>query len=237
MISVILPAYNEEKCIGRVVSEAVKVLESITDNWEIVIVDDGSSDQTFNVASGLAEKDERIVALSYGKNMGKGFALKYGFEHSRGDLVVFMDADLDLHPRQIKEFIKIMNEKQADVVVGSKRHPESKVSYPSKRRILSDLYFVLVRVLFNLNVKDTQVGLKLFKRKVLEDTMSKILIKRYAFDVELLANIVRRGYRIVEAPVELDFKNLSHVNWIEVWRMFVDTMAVAYRMYVKRYYD
>ncbi len=236
-ISVILPAYNEEDKIGDVINETVKVLDKITDNWEIIVVDDGSKDLTFTIAKEFAKNDGRIRAISYGKNMGKGFALKYGFEHSRGDLIVFMDADLDLHPREIKKFIKIMEKEKADVVVGSKRHTKSKVNYPLKRKILSDSYFFMVKMLFNLNVKDTQVGLKLFKRKVLRDVMPRILVKRYAFDVEVLANAVRKGYKIVEAPVELDFKHSSNINWKEIWRMFVDTLAIAYRMHIKRYYD
>jgi len=237
MISVILPAYNEENVIEDVIDETVKALNEITDSWEIIVVDDGSKDLTFAIANEFARNDGRIRALSYGKNMGKGFALKYGFEHSRGNLIVFMDADLDLHPRQIKKFIEIMESARADVVVGSKRHPESKVNYPLKRRILSDVYFLMVKILFNLNVKDTQVGLKLFKRKVLRDVMPRILVKRYAFDVEVLANAVRRGYKVVEAPVELNFKHGSNINWKEIWRMFVDTLAIAYRMHIRRYYD
>ena len=237
MISVILPAYNVEDKIEQVINETVKALDRITDSWEIIVVDDGSKDLTFAIAKEFAKNDGRVRAISYGKNMGKGFALKYGFEHSRGDLIVFMDADLDLHPKQIKKFIEIMEKEKADVVVGSKRHPESKVNYPLKRRILSDVYFLIVKVLFNLNVRDTQVGLKLFKREVLRDVMPRILVKRYAFDVEVLANAVRKGYKIVEAPVELNFGFSSNVNWKEIWKMFVDTLAIAYRMHIRRYYD
>ncbi len=237
MISVILPAYNKEKEIKEVLNETAKALDEITSSWEIIVVDDGSKDSTFVIAKRFERNDRRIKVLSYGRNMGKGFALKYGFERSRGDLIVFMDADLDLHPRQIKRFIEIMKESKADVVVGSKRHPESKVYYPFKRRILSDIYFLIVKILFNLNVKDTQVGLKLFRRKVLEEVIPRILVKRYAFDVEVLANVIRKRYKVVEAPIELNFRFSSSINWKEIFKIFVDTLAIAYRMYVRRYYD
>jgi glycosyltransferase involved in cell wall biosynthesis len=237
MISVILPAYNEGTKIGDVIEETVKALDNTASDWEIVVVDDGSEDSTPTIVKEFAENDGRIKVFSYEKNKGKGFALKYGFEHSRGDIVVFMDADLDLHPRQIKKFIEIMNKEGADIVIGSKRHPESTVSYPIKRRVLSDIYFLMVKILFNLNVKDTQVGLKLFRRKVLRDVMPRILVKRYAFDVEVLANAVKRGYKIVEAPVEITFNYDSRINWKAIWNMFVDTLAVAYKMYIKKYYD
>ncbi len=237
MISVILPTFNEEDTIENVLKETVNVLNDINDKWEIIVVDDGSRDLTFTIAKRFARNDKRIKVLSYRRNMGKGFALKYGYEHAKGDLIVFMDADLDLHPKQIKKFIEIMEREKADVVVGSKRHPESKVNYPLKRRVLSDAYFLMIKILFNLNVKDTQVGLKLFKRKVLRDVMPRILVKRYAFDVEVLANAVRRGYKIAEAPVELDFKHSSNIRWKDIWKMLVDTLAVAYRMHIRRYYD
>ena len=237
MISVILPAYNEEESIETVILETVNVLENLANRWEIIVVDDGSRDSTLSIVDDIAKHDRRIRPLSYGKNMGKGFALKYGFEHSRGNLVVFMDADLDLHPRQIGKFVEIMKNTGADIVVGSKRHPKSKVKYPFKRKVLSNIYYVIVKLLFNLNVRDTQVGLKLFKREVLEDVMPRILVKRYAFDVELLANAVRRGYRIVEAPVELNFNHNSNIDWKAIWFMFVDTLAIAYRMHIRRYYD
>ena len=237
MISIILPVYNEGDKIKDVINETIKTLNQITNNWEIIIVDDGSRDLTPQIVEELAKTNERIRILSFRKNMGKGFALKYGFMHSNGDLIVFMDSDLDLHPSQIKRFIKILEREDADVVIGSKRHPESKVNYPLKRRILSDIYFFITKILFSLNIKDTQVGLKLFKRKVLRDVIPRILVKRYAFDVEVLANTVRRGYKIVEAPVKLDFKQCSKIDWKEIWRMFIDTVAIAYRMHIRRYYD
>jgi len=227
MISVILPAYNEEALIGDVISETVGVLNGVDDEWEVIVVDDGSTDNTLAVAKKAVKSNDGVRVLSYGCNRGKGFALKYGFEHSEGDLIVFMDADLDLHPSQIIDFIGVIKHTGADVVIGSKRHPESKVNYPFKRKLFSDFYFILIKLLFNLNVKDTQVGLKLFKRRALEEVMPRVLVKRYAFDIELLANIARRGYKIVEAPVELELKSASSVNWGEIWRMFVDTMAVA----------
>jgi len=237
-VSVIVPAYNEANNIEAVVDEIIKAVDGVTKRWEIIIVDDGSNDSTYAKAKKLEKYyGRRVKALSYGENKGKGFALKYGFEHSTGSLVAFIDADMDLHPRQIKKFLKIMEKTNADVIVGSKRHPESKVRYPAKRKILSFAYCTLIRTLFKLDVGDTQVGLKLFKRRVLEDIMPRILVKRYAFDVELLANAVRRGYRTVEAPVELSYNYDSRINWKAIWYMFVDTLAIAYRMYIKKYYD
>ena len=221
MLSIIMPAYNEADTIESVVKEVIESVNGIK-KWEILIVDDGSKDSTYKKAKLLEELNGgKVRALSYNSNKGKGFALKYGFEHSIGDNVVFLDADMDLPPKQITRFFEIMEDTKADVVVGSKRHPESKVNYPLKRKLLSEVYFIIVKTLFNLNVKDTQVGLKLFKREVLEDIMPKLLVKRYAFDVELLANAIKKGYKIVEAPVELTFNFNSKINWKAIWYMSV----------------
>ncbi len=238
MISVIMPAYNEEEIIEEAIVRTATILESLNSSWEIVVIDDGSTDSTFERANRLKKVyKNKLKVFTYNKNRGKGFALKYGFEHSVGDPIVFLDSDLDIDPSAIEHFINILNNDGVDVVVGSKRHPMSNVEYPLKRRVLSDAYFLMTKIMFNLNVKDTQVGLKAFRRRVLEDVMPRILVKRYAFDVELLANAVRRGYKVVEAPVNLNFKFNSHINWMEIYRMFLDTLAVAYRMYIRRYYD
>src|SRR5256712_3950212 len=102
-------------------------------------------------------------------NIGKGFALSCGVDQSVGELVTFIDADMELDPANIRVFIDRMKETDCDAVVGSKRHPESKVAYPKFRRLQSAMYQLLVRVLFNLNVRDTQTGLKLFRRHVLQE--------------------------------------------------------------------
>ena len=239
VISFVVPVYNESNGIAKVVEELKYSMKMLNMEYEILLVDDGSTDKTLEKAKELENRHNGTVkALSYNENRGKGFALKYGFERSKGGLVFFIDGDDDLPPRQIRRFLEIMYRNGADVVIGSKRHPDSTVvNYPASRKFLSWGYFLLIKGLFNLNVRDTQVGLKLFKREVLEQVMPRVLVKRYAFDVELLANAIRRGYRVVEAPVRLTFGNDSRIDWRAIWNMFVDTLAIAYRMHVLRYYD
>ncbi len=238
MISVILPVYNEEDCIDTVIEETSNTLRDVTNSWEVIVVDDGSKDCTYSKAVKVARVfNGRVKVVGYNGNMGKGYALRYGFRHSRGDLVFFMDADMEIHPKHIPEFLDVMRLEGADVVVGSKRHPMSKIRYPLRRRVMSELYHLLTTLLFRLNVRDTQTGLKLFKREVLNDVMPKVTVNRYAFDVEIIANAVRKGYKVVEAPVEINYRFDSRVNFFEVLRMLLDTFAIAYRMYVRGYYD
>jgi hypothetical protein len=131
---------------------------------------------------------------------------------------------------------------KADIIVGSKRHPASKVEYPWQRKILSFGYQTLVWLLFDLKVKDTQVGMKFYRREVLEKVLPRLLVKAFAFDVEILAVSNYLGYkRIYEAPVEieLDFGGTStltsHKFMNTLFLMLKDTMAVFYRLAVMEY--
>ncbi len=102
-----------------------------------------------------------------------------------------------------------MKKYNADIVVGSKRHPQSRVSYPTERKFFSAVYYQLVKTLFRLPISDTQLGLKLFKREVIDTIMPKMLVKRYAYDIEILANAKRLGYKMVDAPIELQYSRKS----------------------------
>ena len=211
-------------------------MEKIHPSYEIILVDDGSRDATFSMAKRVESDKVRVV--SYPENHGKGNALKEGFKHSTGDLVCFLDSDLDLHPRQLGTFLSYMREHDADLVIGSKRHPDAVVSYPWHRRFLSSAYSLFNQALFGLEVSDTQVGFKLMKREVLERVLPKLVVKRYAFDLELLVNAKKQGFRIVEAPVVLEYKCLgSYVSPGAIWDIFLDTLAVAYRLHILKYYD
>ena len=169
MISVIMPAYNEAQSLGRTIEETVNTFKECGLEYEVILVDDGSQDGTYEKALTLAQEHGNVKAFSYKPNMGKGHALKHGFQFAHGDLVLFLDADSDLPPPQIPRFLNYMKESNADVVIGSKRHPLSKVRFPLARRFWSKGYSLMVRILFNLKVTDTQVGMKLFQRKVFMD--------------------------------------------------------------------
>lgn len=242
-ISLIVPIYNEEKVVEKNLRLLEEELQSYFYNWEIIVVSDGSTDRTYEEA--LKRVSPHLKVFHYPDNQGKGFALKYGFFQSRGDFIGFIDGDMELHPKDIKIFLALMDIHDADAVIGSKRHPQSEVYYPWTRRILSWIYQILIRLTLNLNVRDTQVGLKLFRRQLLEDAFPRVLVKKYAFDVELLTVASSLGYtRILEAPIKLDYygrkKNLLADLWRikkMAWQMLWDTLAVVYRLRILRYYD
>jgi glycosyltransferase involved in cell wall biosynthesis len=234
-----MPAYNEGPRIFDNIVETVRTMEGICSSYELIVVDDGSKDNTHQEAQRAASHFPNVQAVRYSNNGGKGNALKYGFKYATGDLVAFLDADLDLHPRQLKTFLEYMQKYNADVVIGSKRHKLSQIDYPLQRKVLSTGYSLLIKTLFDLSVKDTQTGLKLFKREVLEVVFPRVLVKRYAFDLELLVNVRHRGYRIVEAPIILNFQRgrFGRIGIKEIKPIAIDTAAIFYRLRILKYYD
>jgi len=240
-LTVIVPAFNEGNNIFNNLLEIHKTISSFAPNNEIIAVDDGSSDDTFFEIERAAKKNNSITPLRYENNLGKGGALQYGTSHSGSEgYIAFVDADLDLHPKQLASFFVIMKEQNADVVIGSKLHPDSVIHYPKSRRVFSLFYYYLINVLFNLKTKDTQTGLKLFKASVIKPLMEKVLVKRFAFDLEVLTLCRKNEYKICEAPVQLDFSRgngFGRIKFKDIWHMFHDTLAIFYRLKILKYYD
>ena len=240
LISLIIPAYKQEKTIERDLSQIKKILDTLPYPYEIIVVVDGEVDNTFSRAKKI--RLPKISVVGYRSNKGKGYAVRYGMAQAKGNIIAFMDAGMDLDPKGIATLMQVMQEKNADIVIGSKLHKASVVTYPWQRRLLSWGYRSFVRACFGLSVRDTQVGLKMFKRKVLEDVLPRLLVKRYAFDIEILAVAYHLGYnRIYEAPITLSFNNWSSItssNFVKpIINMLWDTAAVFYRLRVLHYYD
>ncbi len=239
MLSVIVPAYNEANHIYKNLLSIRDELETFCNDFEIIFVDDGSSDSTASEARKAAEQINNIEVVTYIKNGGKGHAIKEGFKKSSKELITFLDGDLDIPPKQIKQLLNKINETGADVVVQSKRHRDSIVNgFPLRRQYLSKSYNLMVKQLFHLPVSDTQVGIKLFRRKVLETIMPKLLVKRYAADVEQILLAHKYGYKIVECPVQINFNQAGDcIGMKDIYNIGWDTVAVYYRANVLKYYD
>lgn len=240
LFSVIIPAYKQERTIQKNLHKIEEVLQKLPYDYEIICVVDGEIDKTFKKAERI--KSSKIKVYTYEKNKGKGFAVRYGMAKSKGDIVAFMDAGMDFKPTSLPMLLSHFEWYKADIIVGSKRHPASKISYPFQRRILSQGYQLFVRFLFGINVRDTQSGIKIFKRKVIEDVLPRLLVKQFAFDIEMLSVARRLGYKkIYEAPIEMNWtfseSVLSKSLWKNIQNMLVDTLAVFYRLKILHYYD
>jgi len=240
LLSIVIPAYKQEKTIEKDIKNIMQVLNDLEFDYELIIVVDGLVDKTFEKLSRI--KNPRLKIIAYEKNQGKGHAIRLGMLHSKGDVIGFMDSGMDIHPAGLRMLLSHMEWYNADIIVGSKMHPVSKVDYPLYRTILSWGYRLFTAMLFGFKVKDTQVGLKFLKRNVVEDVLPRLVVKRFAFDIEILAVAYNRGFRrIYEAPVEINFGNNSSITSIQLWKtiysMLWDTCAVFYRLKILRYYD
>lgn len=244
LVSVIVPAYKQEKTIEHDLKNIKEVLDKLRYPAELICVIDGKVDSTYQKASKFAKKYQNVKTIGYPLNKGKGYAVRFGMAESKGDVVGFVDAGMDLNPLGMSLLLEHFEWFNADIIVGSKRHPVSKVDYPWQRRILSAGYQILVWLLFGLKIRDTQVGMKFFKRGVLERVLPRLLVKKFAFDVEMLAVANYLGFhRIYEAPVDikLHFGGASTITSQKflrtVLRMLIDTLAVFYRLRILRYYS
>ncbi len=238
-ISVLMPACNEESFIAQSITRTATSLDKLEIPWELIIVDDGSDDNTWELATRAARAvGPHVRLIRFARNQGKGWALKTAFRASRADLVAFLDSDLEISAAHIGPFVKMLDNPEIDVVIGSKLHPDSDVDFPFMRRLMSRVYFLITRILFRLPVRDTQTGIKIFRRKALSDAFDRILVKRFAFDLELLVNIHILKYNIAQAPVRVVFrKKNSRLNLLTAYNIFVDTLGIWYRLNVLKYYQ
>jgi glycosyltransferase involved in cell wall biosynthesis len=240
LLTVVVPVYNG----GEEIAENVGLIRRAaagdlpSEDIELVVVSDGSIDGTVERLL-AARSDVEMRVIHYDRNLGKGYAVKLGSLAARGEWVALVDADLDLDPAAIPAYLEAARRDRLDLAIGSKRHPDSEVTYPRMRRAASWCFQQLIRALFRLDVRDTQVGLKVYSRAVADDVVPLLLVKRFAFDLELLAVARALGYgRVRELPVRLDYRFTgSGVRSRAVLRALVDTAAIFYRLRILRTYQ
>jgi len=232
-VSIIIPAYN---CATTILGDLQALharLKYIALNrdFEIIVVDDGSDDDTYDRINEEAQEWGLCdYALELTENSGKGAALKEGFRYARGEYIVFMDADAQIDCEDLSCFFRIMDLYRAGAVIGNKRHLYSDVSYSPIRWVVSNTYNAICNFLFGIKLRDTQCGFKLFKREALAKVMPRLLVKRYAFDLELIVALKDNGIRVADAPVIVhEQQNSGSVNLNNIYMTALDTLAVWYR--------
>lgn len=237
-ISLIVPAYNEADRLEVNLNKIHRFLQSTGWTFEIVPVDDGSTDGTSDVLEKLARQKPDIKPVGYPLNAGKGRAIQCGIAVSKGKWVVTLDADLELPVAQIQTFLRVQRETRAHVVIGSKWHPDSKVVYPVVRQRLSRGLHTMIRLLFPLSATDTQVGIKLMDGDAARLIGHVTLVKRFAWDIEFLLVAYECGLRFAEAPVDLKFlrEGPGRVNLKTVLQITREVAGIWYRYYIRGFY-
>ena len=198
-----MPYYNPGDRLGRNVSDVVAVLERTELDFEVIAVSDGSTDGSGASLEPLEHGRVRRIELA--RHKGKGEALRVGLTEGRGRYLGFIDADGDLPAELLGPFVSEIRSGDVDIVLGSKRHDGSEVEYPIVRRLYSWGFQQLVRLLFDLDVRDTQTGIKVLRREVLEAVLPQMVEQRFAFDLELLVVARLLGFdRFAELPVRIE---------------------------------
>jgi dolichol-phosphate mannosyltransferase len=232
-LSFVVPAYNEENYIEGTLGRIDTIITSKPLSYEIVVVNDGSADGTLAKVRKYAGRNGHVRVLSYEKNLGKGHAVKTGFLKSNGSVVFFADSDMEIGLEKILDYMEAL--KHGDIVIASKKHRNSNVQVPLSRRVLSACFNALVRLLTGVPLKDTQSGLKAMKKSAFIDVFPRLAVKRYAFDVELLAVANLYGLKVVEMPVNIKLE--AKFNPKEMWNMFLDLLGIAYRLRIVHWYQ
>src|SRR5919202_1945068 len=232
-ISVVIPVHNQEIQISALLTKIKEILNSTMQSYEIVVVNDGSYDKTLNILQKEKLLDPCIKIISYMPNRGKGHAVKTGVMQASGSIIIFVNGDFNISHDKIKEYIDEL--KNCDLVIASKRHPLSKVNAPTSRIFLSRVFNLLVRLFVGVKMKDTQSGLKDGNGAALRMIFGVMLVKRYAFDVELLTIATAMHLNIRELPIEI---NLDHGFRIQdIVKMLLDITAISYRHRIRRWYN
>jgi glycosyltransferase involved in cell wall biosynthesis len=228
-LSIVVPSFKQAPTIQRDLRELTVFLESLHKQFEIILVIDGDIDSTKQRVAGDPNL-QHIHVIALEQNRGKGFALKTGFSSATGALVGFIDAGGDIEYSCLNLMINFMQFSNADIVIGSKRHPLSQVSYPLIRHMYSFGYQLINRLLFRMNIRDTQVGAKLFRKEALETILPKIKINKFAFDLELLVQAQIHGYtKIIESPVRITHRFQSTISTFVVLETLQDTISLFFR--------
>jgi len=201
-VSIIIPAYNEEQRLPLLLPELLSFCSRNLSNYEIIIIDDGSTDGTKEVVRKLSKGKSEVRLISYPKNRGKGGAIKEGFKAAEGRYVIFMDADGSISPEEIPQMLRALEKNE--VVVGTRISPESKILKPQPfyRVIAGKVFNHLVNLMFPIKIYDTLCGFKGFHHHVAKELAEEIISEGWEFDVELIWRVRKKGYSIVELPIK-----------------------------------
>lgn len=212
-ISVVIPTYNEEKRIKQTIIALRSYLKSKKYIYEMIAVDDGSTDGTLNMLKDLLSTDLRVITVT---KSGKGTAVKEGILSANYEYVFFMDADLSTRTEEIEKFIRIFKaEPETDVLIGSRYLPEgSTATQPSFRSIVGRTFSLIKSKLLNINFYDSQCGFKAFRLQTAKKIFAKSRIKGFSFDVEILYIALLNNIKIKEVSVDWHHEPGGHVSII-----------------------
>lgn len=231
-LSVVVPAYNEEERLGATLDRMIAYLADMPREWELLVVDDGSSDGTRDLVAAASKKHPEVRLIANGRNRGKGYSVRHGMLAATGDAVLFSDADLSSPIEEVEKLIPHL-ENGHDVVIGSRDIIGSQIEVPQPlfRRVMGYSFMVLRDWIAVSGFRDTQCGFKLFRKPAAQAVFTQSRVDGFCFDVEILAIAKTLGYRMCEIPVVWRNDERSKVNPIgDPIKMFLDLFRIRFNI-------
>jgi len=235
-LSVVMPAYNEATRIEKTLRDVHAYLSSQTYEWEVLVVNDGSTDTTGAVVSSLASQMPGIVLVDNTENHGKGWVVKQGMLDAVGDIRLFMDSDNSTNIREIEKFLPYF-EKGAQLVIGSRRIAGANVAKDQNRvrEFLGWCFRTIVHIIVPVGVTDTQCGFKAMTSRAAETIFPKQTIYRWAFDVEILSLARSAKFTISEVPITWVNDEASHVKLLGMINMLLEIIRIRINLWTGIY--
>lgn len=232
-LSIFFPFWNEGENIEEVISKALFIAPKVAVRWEIIMVDDGSTDETLDIANSLASKNQNLSVVSLHPNRGYGAALKAGFEHSKYKYIVFTDGDLQFDFSEVPKFIEKIEDE--DIVIGYRKvRRDQKIL---KRLLLMNLLKVGDFILFGIRFKDIDCGFKMFRKEAI-DAISPLRSEGAMITTEILAKAIRKKLKIKEVGVEHYIRRhglQTGANFPVVMRAILESMTLWLDIKNKRF--
>ena len=227
-LSIVIPAFNEEKRIHKILDSVLKYFKNKKDTYEILVVDDGSSDNTSGVVRSRIKSTPNLRLLSYGENRGKGYAVKYGMLRAKGDYRLFADADNSTPFEEIDKFIPLLENGDCDIAIGSRGLRESNVEISQSwlKSSLGKLGNRVVDAVLGLDISDTQCGFKCFTARSVDVLFPKQLQEKWSFDMELLFLAKKHGIKVREVPVRWINDANSKVKPLDYIKVFFQVFYI-----------
>jgi len=224
-LSIIIPAFNEENRLPSTLEQVFHFLEKQSYTSEVIVVENGSTDKTFEVAQRFAEQHKNLRVIQ--SERGKGAAVQRGVRAARGEYVLFCDADLSMPVEEISKFLPPAL-KDFDIAIGSREAPGAvRYDEPYYRHLTGRVFNMLIRLMVLPKLQDTQCGFKCLRAEIARDIFRFQTLTGWAFDVELLYIAHRHGYRILEIPIDWYFNADSKIRVLrDSQRMFLDLLAI-----------
>ena len=229
-LSVIIPAYNEAPRLPETLARAQRYLDGRRVPYEVIVVDDGSRDQTLSLARAVQTSFSELRVMTNGSNRGKGYSVRHGFLQARGRAVLFTDADLSAPIEEMEKLERALEE--CDGAIGSRALDQSDIFQRQSplRQLSGKCFNAMVRLLTGLKFHDTQCGFKLFRREVFLPVFRAQTIDGFAFDVEILYLARKHGLKVAEVPVRWGHAEGSRVRFFpDAGRMFLELLRIRGR--------